>query len=102
MENVNEKAAAYFAQNQSCKEVFATKDGYLFEKKADATAHAVSLNAENPEVQTLESKKAQSTKATNVQDADLVKTYFELYEQYPSEALSNIELQELIDAKLAE
>lgn len=43
------KVKKYFAGNQSRKEVHVTSDGFLFEGKQDANAHAKTLKANNVE-----------------------------------------------------
>ncbi len=49
--SIESKAKDYFAQNKEKKEVHATSDGFLFEAKQSANAHAATL--EDKEVKTL-------------------------------------------------
>lgn len=61
MSDTKNKALDYFKSNADTKEVFATADGILFLKKADAVNHAKVLDAENPKVETFENKPEKAT-----------------------------------------
>lgn len=51
MSDIKNKAQQHFDSNPELKELFGTKDGFLFYKEADAKNHAFSLDQENPEVE---------------------------------------------------
>ncbi len=51
MADTKQKALDYFKSNADTKEIYATSDGFLFLKKADATEHAKALNADSPQVE---------------------------------------------------
>lgn len=98
MSDTKQKASDFFKSKPETKEVYATSDGFLFTKKADATSHAVSLNSDNPEVETFENEGLPAEKV--LQDEKLVQEYEDLFKVKPSEDLTDKEIQELIDAEL--
>ena len=51
MQEIKDKVQQHFDSNPELKELFGTKDGFLFYKEADAQNHAFSLDQENPEVE---------------------------------------------------
>ena len=98
MSDTKQKALDFFKSKPETKEVFATKDGFLFTKKQDATTHAVRLNSDNPEVETFENEALPAEEV--LQDEKLVQEYEELFKEKPGEELTDEEIQELIDAEL--
>lgn len=98
MSDTKQKALDFFKSKPDAKEVFATSDGFLFTKKADATTHAVTLNSDNPEVETFENKALTAEEV--LQDEKLVQEYEDLFKVKPEEGLSNEDIQILIDAEL--
>ncbi len=117
MSDIEQKALDYFKSKPELKEVhFATKDKrFLFEKKYDAVQYAKSLDAENPEVDSItnenvkpaEDKKTDTVKKPTPAELkaikdNTVKEYTELFGEAPESKLSAPKIQELIDAKKAE
>lgn len=98
MSDTKKKALDFFKSKPETKEVFATTDGFLFTKKQDATSHAVSLNSDNPQVETFENKDLPAEKV--LQDEKLVQEYEDLFKEKPGEELTDEEIQKLIDAEL--
>jgi len=78
MSDTKQKALDYLKSNADITEIFATSDGFLFTKKADATEHAKTLTEDEPEVETF----------TNT--------------AIPDDKLSGKDIQELIDAETAD
>ena len=60
MNDTKTKASEYLEAHQEVKEIFATKDGFLFEKKYDALTHARTLNPDNPQVETYQRENKES------------------------------------------
>lgn len=122
MENLKEKALEFFNSNANTNTVFATKDGTLFYKEADAKEHARVLDPENAAVETFE-RKAETTAEKTTEKAKTegkttdkkltvaelkaikeaaVKEYTEVFGVAPDDKLSGAKIQELVDAKKAE
>lgn len=112
MSDINQKAKEFFKIHSEAKEVFATKDKFLFLKKADALNHAKTLNADSPSVETIknkgdqepEPKKENSDKGLSPAEKKALKEktiqeYTELFGEVPDEKLSAAKIQELIDSK---
>lgn len=60
MNDTKTRASEYLEAHQEVKEIFATKDGFLFEKKYDALTHARTLNPDNPQVETYQRENEKS------------------------------------------
>ena len=60
MNDTKTRALEYLEAHQEVKEIFATKDGFLFEKKYDALTHARTLNPDNPQVETFQRENEKS------------------------------------------
>ena len=60
MNDTKTKASEYLEAHQEVKEIFATKDGFLFEKKYDALTHARTLDSDNPQVETYQRENKES------------------------------------------
>lgn len=106
MSDTKEKALDYLKSNAEIKEIFATKDGFLFTKKSDAVEHAKSVDADNPAVETYtreETVKDDLSPAEKkaLKDAAIAE-YKELYGTEPDSKLSGVKIQELNDAKKTE
>jgi hypothetical protein len=110
MSDTKQKALDFLQSNTNIKEVFATSDGILFIKKADAINHAKVLDAENPKVETFgstEAVKKEERKKLSIAElkaikADAVTEYTKLFESAPDEKLSTKDIRKLVDAKKAE
>lgn len=115
MSDIKDKAKAYFNVNPEAIEVFASNDGFLFAKKADAVSHAKTLNPDNPAVETIKNKKDQPNEGKqdgagkNPSPAELkalkekaTQEYTELFGVAPDSKLSGAKIQELNDAKKIE
>lgn len=50
MENIETRAKDYLEDKPTIDKLYGTTDGFLFEKKYDATTHAKNLNEADPEV----------------------------------------------------
>lgn len=130
MSTKNKEALEFFKVNPNVKEVFATTDGFVFQKKIDADGHAKTLDADHPSVETItndgETEKitndqlvnagAGSTAPAKTSDAKTKPSvaeykelkdkatveYKELFGADPDSKLSGAKIQELNDAKKAE
>ncbi|SDE76919.1 hypothetical protein [Riemerella columbipharyngis] len=45
IDTMNERAEQYISSHRNVKKLYGTEDGFLFEKKADAEAHAKTLSS---------------------------------------------------------
>ena len=113
MSDNKQKALDFFKSNADSKEVFATSDGFLFTKKADALEQAKVLNSEDPQFETFTNstenfveevltKAKLSIAELKVLKQNAVAEYTELFKVAPGEKLSGKEIQKLIDAKKTE
>jgi len=106
MSYTKQKALDYLKSNADITEIFATSDGFLFTKKADATEHAKTLTEDEPEVETFTSAEIpkEETKKPSIAELKVLKEkivaeYTELFKSAPDEKLTAKELQKLIDAE---
>ena len=51
MSDTKKRALEYLESKPELTEIYATSDGFLFEKKYDATTHAKTLNEADPQVE---------------------------------------------------
>ena len=110
MSDNKQKALDFFKSNADSKEVFATSDGFLFTKKADALEQAKVLNSEDPQFETFKSSTEEFVQEvlekSKLSIAELkelknkaVAEYTQLFNEAPNGKLSAKEIQKLIDAK---
>lgn len=116
MSDIKQKALDFLESNAEIKEIFATKDGFLFTKKSDALEHAKSLDSDNPTFETFtRNGQEKAEKAIKKSDAPKLSVaeykelkekataeYKELFGTEPDSKLSGVKIQELNDAKKAE
>jgi hypothetical protein len=105
MKDLKQKALDFLESNATIKEIYATTDGFLFTKKADATTHAQALNEGEPIVETFYATEPETApKKLSIAELKALKEntiqeYTALFEDAPDAKLSAKELQKLIDAE---
>lgn len=106
-----QEALDFFEANANIKEVFGTKDGFIFLKKVDALNHAKVLDADNPSVESFSNdgkttKKDEAPKLSIAEQKALkdaaIAEYKELFGTDPASNLSGAKIQALNDAKKVE